>query len=158
MHSCSIAVASMQRVPRIDRRGLIRLARSVLAREMVHWAEISVAVVDDPQIHAVNREFLKHDEPTDVISFLLDGSNSTGRQPRPAGGFSDPACVPAKLGSSRRSQAHARRRGAGKMIGGEIVMMLRRPCESARELNANPADELARILYTACCICAVTTT
>ncbi|MCE2800219.1 MAG: rRNA maturation RNase YbeY [Planctomycetaceae bacterium] len=31
--------------------------------------EISIAIVDDPQIHQVNLQFLKHDYPTDVISF-----------------------------------------------------------------------------------------
>jgi len=31
--------------------------------------EISIAIVDDPQIHSVNRQYLNHDYPTDVISF-----------------------------------------------------------------------------------------
>jgi probable rRNA maturation factor len=33
---------------------------------------ISLAVVDDATIHDVNRRFLNHDEPTDVISFVLE--------------------------------------------------------------------------------------
>ena len=33
---------------------------------------VSVAVVDDPAIHRLNREFLQHDYPTDVLSFLLE--------------------------------------------------------------------------------------
>jgi probable rRNA maturation factor len=31
--------------------------------------EISIAIVDDPQIHQVNLQYLRHDYPTDVISF-----------------------------------------------------------------------------------------
>jgi probable rRNA maturation factor len=31
--------------------------------------EISIAIVDDVEIHRVNREYLQHDYPTDVISF-----------------------------------------------------------------------------------------
>ena len=33
---------------------------------------ISVSIVDNAAIHAINREHLQHDYPTDVISFQLD--------------------------------------------------------------------------------------
>jgi probable rRNA maturation factor len=35
-------------------------------------ATISLAIVDDPTIHELNRRFLKHDYPTDVLSFVLE--------------------------------------------------------------------------------------
>jgi probable rRNA maturation factor len=43
-------------------------------------AVISVAVVDDATIHDLNRRFLQHDYPTDVLSFVLedDGSHLEG--------------------------------------------------------------------------------
>ncbi len=37
-------------------------------------ADVSLAIVDDPTIHRINREFLQHDYPTDVLSFLLERS------------------------------------------------------------------------------------
>lgn len=43
----------------------------ILAEEGFESAEISVALVDDAQIHRVNRDFLGHDFPTDVVSFVL---------------------------------------------------------------------------------------
>ena len=45
---------------------------SVLRGEGIDEAEISLAIVDDPQIHELNRRFLAHDEPTDVLSFVLE--------------------------------------------------------------------------------------
>jgi probable rRNA maturation factor len=47
------------------------LARRVLAAEGVGDASISIALVDDPTIHAINRRHLAHDWPTDVITFVL---------------------------------------------------------------------------------------
>jgi probable rRNA maturation factor len=41
-------------------------------------AEVSVAIVDDPAIHTLNRQFLDHDEPTDVLSFSLHDEKSGG--------------------------------------------------------------------------------
>lgn len=35
---------------------------------------LTIVLVDDPTIHDLNRRFLGHDEPTDVITFMLDGA------------------------------------------------------------------------------------
>lgn len=45
--------------------------RGVLAEAGIARAQISLALVDDPTIHELNRRFLEHDEPTDVLAFLL---------------------------------------------------------------------------------------
>lgn len=47
----------------------------VLREEGIGSAEISVALVDDAAIHKINRDFLGHDYPTDVVSFLLDSES-----------------------------------------------------------------------------------
>lgn len=39
---------------------------------------LTVVLVDDAQIHDLNRRFLDHDEPTDVITFALDEGRHDG--------------------------------------------------------------------------------
>lgn len=46
-------------------------ARAVLRREGVAAAELSIALVGDEEIARLNREYLDHEGPTDVISFEL---------------------------------------------------------------------------------------
>jgi probable rRNA maturation factor len=47
----------------------VRLAFSGSAYQSVN---VSVAIVDDETIHQLNRQFLDHDYPTDVLSFALE--------------------------------------------------------------------------------------
>lgn len=57
---------------------LREVVQRVLTEEMITSADISLALVDDAAIHQVNLQFLGHDYPTDVISFLLDEHAETG--------------------------------------------------------------------------------
>ncbi len=66
-----IAIASPQETVPIDRTALRQLARAVLDGEGVADAEISLAFVDNPTIHTLNKRYLDHDEPTDVLSFPM---------------------------------------------------------------------------------------
>lgn len=72
----AVAISDEQHVMVVDPAWLTDIVRSVLTHEGVDSAEISIALVDDATIHDVNREFLAHDYPTDVISFLLSASGS----------------------------------------------------------------------------------
>lgn len=53
-----------------------KLAISVLEKEGVHSAEISLALLNNQDMHRLNREFLQHDEPTDVITFPFSPESS----------------------------------------------------------------------------------
>jgi probable rRNA maturation factor len=68
-----ITIASPQDAVPIDRTRLRAVARAVLEGEGVTAARISLAFVDSATIHRLNKQFLNHDEPTDVISFPLSG-------------------------------------------------------------------------------------
>jgi probable rRNA maturation factor len=71
-----VAIASPQESVLIDRGRLRPLVRGVLEGEGVADAEISLAFVDNPTIHQLNRRYLQHDEPTDVLSFPLSEPNA----------------------------------------------------------------------------------
>lgn len=57
------------------RRLLARAARAALRHELVDGAELSVTLLDDAAIAALNRQYLSHDGPTDVIAFPLFADN-----------------------------------------------------------------------------------
>jgi probable rRNA maturation factor len=71
-----VSIASPQETVPIDRAFLRKLARAVLEGEGIADAEISLAFVDNPTIHALNKRYLQHDEPTDVLSFPLSEPNA----------------------------------------------------------------------------------
>lgn len=71
----SVEIANHQRSLPISRSLLRRLVRDVLMAEEVLSAEIELAFVDDPTIHQVNRDHLRHDYPTDVITFPYSESD-----------------------------------------------------------------------------------
>jgi probable rRNA maturation factor len=66
-----VEVSDTQGHMEIDPLALTALVRRVLEGEGIARASLSVALVDDATIHAVNRRHLDHDWPTDVISFLF---------------------------------------------------------------------------------------
>jgi probable rRNA maturation factor len=70
----TIEIADDEQPHAVDRARLKRAVRSVLAAAGIESAEISVAIVTDARMHALNRQHLKHDYPTDVLSFVLDRS------------------------------------------------------------------------------------
>lgn len=67
-----IAITDEQNPLHIDHTHWEDIARRILADAGIVDAEISIAVVDDPTIHQLNRTHLQHDYATDVLSFVLD--------------------------------------------------------------------------------------
>jgi probable rRNA maturation factor len=68
----SVEVSNLQSRVDFDVERMQEVAGAILRDAGVRQARLSLAVVDDPTIHALNRRFLKHDYPTDVLSFLLE--------------------------------------------------------------------------------------
>jgi probable rRNA maturation factor len=67
-----IEISNRQTAFEFDARRLKRAAEAILRDAGIASAALSIAVVDDPTIRRLNRQFLDHDEPTDVLSFVLE--------------------------------------------------------------------------------------
>lgn len=70
----------------VDAESVVALCRRVLAAEGVDGGDLGVAFVTPEEIRALKREHLGLDEPTDVLSFPIDGQEAL------------PAGVPRQLG------------------------------------------------------------
>jgi probable rRNA maturation factor len=70
--SYQVLIANEQATLTIDESKIESAVRSVFADSPFQSAMVSVAVVDDPTIHTINRQYLQHDYPTDVLSFVLE--------------------------------------------------------------------------------------
>jgi probable rRNA maturation factor len=66
-----VSIATPVETVAVDRGPMRQIVRTVLEGEGINDAEISLAFVDNPTIHQLNRRYLDHDEPTDVLSFPL---------------------------------------------------------------------------------------
>ncbi|MBX9583321.1 MAG: rRNA maturation RNase YbeY [Gemmataceae bacterium] len=64
-----VSVASPQEVVPLDYQALKAAAQAVLEGEGVAEAKVTLAFVDNAHIHRLNKQFLDHDEPTDVLTF-----------------------------------------------------------------------------------------
>ena len=71
-----ISIQSPQEFVPLDRARLREIARAVLDGEDVKDYEISLVFVDNPTIHRLNKQYLNHDEPTDVLSFPYSAANA----------------------------------------------------------------------------------
>lgn len=66
-----ISIATPQEIVEVDRGKMREIGRAVLQGENKADYEISLAFVDNPTIHRLNKQYLQHDEPTDVLTFPL---------------------------------------------------------------------------------------
>jgi probable rRNA maturation factor len=64
-----VTINNRQRRLRFKQPWLRAIVRRVLEGEGIAEARISLVLLDDAAIHRVNKRFLNHDEPTDVITF-----------------------------------------------------------------------------------------
>lgn len=75
-----VSVANHQSTLAVDIEQLTAAVHAILRDSPYPSSSISLVIVDDPTIHDLNRQYLDHDYPTDVLSFPLeeDGDRLVG--------------------------------------------------------------------------------
>jgi probable rRNA maturation factor len=66
-----ISVRNQQEAVPIDPRRMREVARAVLEGEGQGDGRVTIALMDNTSIQTLNKRYLNHDEPTDVLSFPL---------------------------------------------------------------------------------------
>lgn len=113
--------------PLADAAELRLLIAHALAAEGVGGAgppSLTLVLTDDATIHDLNRRFLGHDEPTDVLAFPFEGAPGEGE----GAGFVVPAVVAAPSEGPRPL--------------GEIYVSCERAVAQSGDWDTNPAEEV----------------
>lgn len=76
-----IHIENRQKTHEIERAILETAAQRILSVLGCPDGELSVVIVDDPQIRELNRQYLDRDRPTNVISFPMQEGEGAGLQP-----------------------------------------------------------------------------
>ena len=71
-------ISSSQTALRVPRKRLIELVAFVAGSEGAAIAEVDLAVVNRDEITSLNRRYLRHAGPTDVLSFDLSDADREG--------------------------------------------------------------------------------
>ncbi len=74
----SISLANPYDYP-LDFQALKGAARAVLEGEGVTAGKVTFAFVENAHIHRLNMQYLKHDEPTDVLTFPYNTPDKPGK-------------------------------------------------------------------------------
>jgi probable rRNA maturation factor len=127
----------------LDADRLHRLAGYILAAEKVtEPVEMGVVVTDDAEIHDLNRQYLGHDYPTDVISFTADEEAAGPNMDRP------PATVPTAPADPDALDANVQfvhPPGWPRYLG-DVVISYQTAAAQAPEYGHSPAAEVDVLL------------
>lgn len=67
-----VEIADEQDAHVVTYERLIAAVKQILGEAGYTSGEVSIAIVDDAAMHTLNRQYLQHDYPTDVLSFVLE--------------------------------------------------------------------------------------
>ncbi|MBU6238484.1 MAG: rRNA maturation RNase YbeY [Planctomycetes bacterium] len=71
-----VLITDSPHTPKSLRQKMVQAITAIASDFQWNAGQISLAIVDDPTIQEINRQYLNHDYPTDVISFDLSDENA----------------------------------------------------------------------------------
>jgi len=123
-----VVLQNRQRVVALDPVWLRRTAEAVLSAVQVDDVELSLVLVSDRRMRALNRRYRKKDRPTDVLAFPM----WEGRPPR-------------RRSAAPAASVAARSWRSGVLIG-DVVISVPMARRQAAELGHGLREELRRLL------------
>lgn len=138
-----VEIADRQNIIPLDHDELRQVVYTVMEAEQVASARVSLALVTGRTMHRLNRQYLNHDYPTDVLSFLLEctgGPDAADETARPA---TPGDTAPAETAANPTDEAVPR--GRGLQIEGEVIVSTEMARDRAAEFHWPPRSET--VLY-----------
>ena len=135
MSVITVEFANFTRFP-IDAEAVTRLLGGVLAGEGVAAGELGVRFVGERRMRDLNRDFLGHDEVTDVLAFPLEEHGDDGRP------MNDDTVV---FGRDGDTSDDLTARELPRLLG-DVVVCPRRAAAQARAAGTPLAFEVAMLL------------
>jgi probable rRNA maturation factor len=127
---------AVQQIDVVMRRRVAARLRVALRALRRAGSSATLVFTDDDEIRELNRRYRKHDRATDVLSFHLQELS----------GEDDPAGAGIELGDIVISVETARRRAAGKRLGGELERLaIHGLCHLFGHDHKRPAE--ARVMF-----------
>ncbi|MBK9246753.1 MAG: rRNA maturation RNase YbeY [Ignavibacteria bacterium] len=74
----SVNVYNESGLARLPKKLITSIVSTVCSEEKITVADIRIILVTDEEIHRINKQYLQHDYPTDVITFQIEAKPLEG--------------------------------------------------------------------------------
>jgi len=138
-----VLLQNRQRVVAVDRAWLGRTAGAVLAAARADAAELSLVLVSDRRMRALNRRYRNKDRSTDVLAFPMHETWPYKRRSAAPAASLGPRTRPGAAGAGGCNTTKSR--ASGVLIG-DVVISLPTAKRQAAALGHSLKDEVARLL------------
>ncbi len=131
-----VVLQNRQRLVAIDRAWLRRTAEAILSAARADGAELSLVLVSDRRMRALNKRYRNKDRTTDVLAFPLTPSHPSGA----------PIALPTAMGREGEGVGGGAHHSSPTMLLGDVAISMETARRQASEFGHSLRDEVARLL------------